>query len=252
MDNKPSDAMNEALHQACKRGDAAAVETILRQSPQSAYAKARDGQTALHFAVSHGHAYVTRLLIEAGADVNARNRVGLSPLHLAVDGQDPRAIVSTLLAHGADVLARDNAAYTPLHYAATHVDRPDTRDVLEMLLDAGADVDAQTQKGETVLHLAAQALVHQEGGEDAVRLLTSRGARTDTRDHAGKHPIDHRPGNGAVAELLALPEAVPGLKKRSALRGVGARPRGGGARARRTAEVDPEEIQEALHPSDEG
>jgi hypothetical protein len=245
MDHVPE---NEALHRACKKGDAAAVEALLRANPLTVFAKAHDGQTALHFAVAYAHAYVARLLIEAGADVNARNRVGLSPLHLGCEIDDPRALVSVLLAHGADVHARDNAAYTPLHYAATRAAKPDAADLLEMLLDAGADVDAQTQKGESALHLASLALQKEDGGEAAVRLLISRGARVDTVDKVGLRAFDHFPVSPAVREMLLPPPpdamAKPTLKKRTSLRGVGARP----SRSRRGPEVDPAEVEEGLHP----
>ena len=55
-------------------------------------------------------------LLEGGATVNARNRDGLTPLHVAASGRDPM-LVKILLAHGADRLALDKQQRCPVELA---------------------------------------------------------------------------------------------------------------------------------------
>ena len=69
-----------------------------------------------HFimACQNGHEAIVSLLLEKGADVNAKNNDGWTPLHWASENGH-EAIVSLLLEKGADVNAKDNDGETPLH-----------------------------------------------------------------------------------------------------------------------------------------
>ena len=66
---------------------------------------------------------VSRLL-EAGADIHARNENGWMPLHLAVSQSETLSVVSVLLEAGADVHARNENGWTPLHHAGGHSETP--------------------------------------------------------------------------------------------------------------------------------
>ncbi|KAF2137373.1 uncharacterized protein K452DRAFT_204832, partial [Aplosporella prunicola CBS 121167] len=77
------------------------------------------GRTALHMAASESNSHAIKLLINAGADVNARTskETGMeAPIHLAMFAKDP--VVCYLLELGASVDARNNAGETALHMAA--------------------------------------------------------------------------------------------------------------------------------------
>jgi ankyrin repeat protein len=84
----------------------------------------------LFWAAENGLTQIATLLLDQGADVNARDNFSNTPLHMAVHHPD---MVELLLARGAEVNARNAFGDTPLHLAVS-----DLR-VVELLLAAGAD-----------------------------------------------------------------------------------------------------------------
>ena len=121
-------------------------------------------------------------LLDAGADVNARDTLGQTPLHKAVRQEDDSAVfmVTLLIEGGADANARANDGQTPLHLAASL----DLVPVMSALIQAGAEVDARTNDGLTPLHLALR-----RGQRAAATILLEAGADPDARDAEG-NPVD--------------------------------------------------------------
>jgi ankyrin repeat protein len=109
------------------------------------------GSTPLHLAAMHCQVDVARVLIEAGADVNARSNSGATPLHDA----SCRDVAELLIAYGARVDARDKYGDTPLHEAV----RRDRCDVVEVLLKHGANPNEIGALGTTPLYLAKSECV---------------------------------------------------------------------------------------------
>ncbi len=112
------------------------------------------GDTALHVAAAGYGARAARALVDAGADVAARNRRGAAPLHYAADGipgtpgWSPAAQAETvvvLLEAGADPDATDNSGVTALHRAV----RTRCAAAVAALLDGGADPDRPNRNGST-------------------------------------------------------------------------------------------------------
>ena len=92
--------------------------------------------------------------LEAGADVNAPDRFGATPLHaVAQSARDP-GVVSVLVEAGADVHARRPDGATPLHSSVEWGRSPQ---VVEALVTAGADVNARDNGGNTPLHRFGQS-----------------------------------------------------------------------------------------------
>ena len=91
-------------------------------------------QTELHKAVSRGDAVLARLLLEQGADPNARDDLGYTPLHEAALTRSVES-ARLLLAHGARPNVRDRYGFTPLSNAR---EIGTNRDVVQLLLEYGA------------------------------------------------------------------------------------------------------------------
>lgn len=107
-----------------------------------------DGRTLLQEAASdRDEDYSVQLLLELGANPNARGKFGLTPLH---DAASPR-MVELLLAAGADVDAQDEKGRTPLFMVRMRYNNG----VFERLLESGADPNARAfiaEGGTTVAH----------------------------------------------------------------------------------------------------
>ena len=126
----------------------------LMDDPGAALAFSRDGFTALHFAAFFGKPEAAKVLLEHGASVDAytRNAFANQPLHAAAAGRHIE-VCRVLLAAGADVNATQHGGYAPLHEAAQHGDV----EMTELFLSAGADAGLTTDAGETQADLAATA-----------------------------------------------------------------------------------------------
>ena len=87
------------------------IERILGGSLGQIRARDMNGSTVLHWVSNE---WVAEYLISKGADVNARNKEGNTPLHICVIGRDAK-VARVLLEHGADVNARNNGNKTPTY-----------------------------------------------------------------------------------------------------------------------------------------
>ena len=79
------------------------------------------GSTPLHQAARRGHLQVAAALVAAESVLNIPNTVGLTPLHEAVAGGH-RAVVDLFLAHGADVAVADSKGWTAFDLATSKGD----------------------------------------------------------------------------------------------------------------------------------
>jgi hypothetical protein len=136
------------------------------------------GQTLLHDAALAGEAELAAVLIRSGADPDAAEAEGHTPLYRASTGD----AASVLLAAGATAdVASGPTRGTPLHQAA----RRGSVSVAEALLDHGATVDARDARGQTPLRRAVNCRRLQ-----VVRLLVRHGADPHVADRRGVTPLD--------------------------------------------------------------
>jgi uncharacterized protein len=110
-----------------------AVGVVLALRRRQRQVAQRAGQGLLQ-ATEAGDIVQMAALLAKGAEVNARNAYGWTPLHVAAAGGDP-AVVALLLQHGADVHAQSHIGTTPLDNATTRGGR---KAVIDQLLAHGA------------------------------------------------------------------------------------------------------------------
>lgn len=115
------------VFEASALGRVERVRELLEADPSVANAWADDGFQPLGLASFFGHADVARLLVQHGAEVNSasRNQMKVMPLHSAAAAQDADVryeIAQLLLEAGADPNARQQDEYTPLMAADQHGD----------------------------------------------------------------------------------------------------------------------------------
>src|SRR3954471_10525726 len=110
-------ALDGDLLAAVNAGDAGKLKDLLKQNPNLAQEYSADGWTALHLAAFMGHRETAQVLLEMGAQLSAlsKNQMANQPLHAAIAGKTDRQMVQMLIDRGADVNARGGAGVTPLH-----------------------------------------------------------------------------------------------------------------------------------------
>lgn len=202
------------------RGDMTAVQSLLKQNV-NVNATQGDGRTALHWAAYRDDLEMARLLIQAGAKVQAKTRLGdLTPLLLAAKNGSA-AMIGLLVKAGADVNITNANGTSPLMFAAAS----GKTDALSVLLDQGAKINAKDNTNEQTAVMFAAALdraaaikMLAEHGADVnaaskvstVRALDGRGAGEDDSKKVSRmggntalHFAAREGQTGAVRELVA-------------------------------------------------
>jgi len=215
-----------AVYLAAKFGHLATLDFLLQNGATPNKAEGQCLETALHAATNQGFIQIMQSLLDAGADVNAKDAAGRSPLHLhsgftsvvkllvgkgagvhATDSEGLTALhyavrdgqvnaAQCLLGHGARLEDRTKASLTPLHFVSKS-------DVAELLLEHKADFKAQTSEGKTIHHLAVEKV-----DAELVSWLMEKGPGAEllaVKDSSGLTPFE-------LAEKKGLSNVVQYLK----------------------------------------
>ena len=219
----------------------AASPSIVGQTLYHPQSSLGEGETAtpLHLVAGLGTApHLVKLLAEYGADIEAQNPVGCTPIDWAAMHSDSPAMIKALMDAGAEISSNEGGRLPTLHSAASyarnpavaealieggaHIDEisimgtsvlahavlmnPDL-DMLRTLLRLGVDTQLPNADGRTPLHFAAM-----QTELDRVRLLIDAGADVNAIDRDGTTPLQaaltHNPDHPQIAQLLRAHDAV--------------------------------------------
>jgi ankyrin repeat protein len=239
------------LHLAAADGDAEAVSALLNAEFMT---DVRDGEgyTALHIAALHGHEGPVTMLLQKGADQTIRERNqswtalhlaaieghvelfplfknvletpddrGQTPLHLAVDGNDPgnnriRGAIDELIKLRANREATDDQGMTPLHVAA----QAGRREAVAALCEGGAKLEAKDKQGLTPLALAilnrqwhvVDELVEQGADKEVAKRLVAPILNAKDSQHRTPLMLAASAGNRAEVKRLLEWGADPAIE----------------------------------------
>ncbi|MCY3897528.1 MAG: ankyrin repeat domain-containing protein [Caldilineaceae bacterium] len=202
-EDKQSPAIgSEALFTAIKKGDVETVRLLVEAGADVNAAEGFGGNTPLHEAVEEGNAEIVQILVDAGADIEAEGFMGQTPLGLAAE-EGASEIMQILLGQGADSgtpEGEDKQSPTIGSEALfTAIEKGDVETV-RLLVEAGADVNAaEGFGGNTPLHEAVE-----EGNTEIVQILVDAGADIETEGFMGRTPLSLAAEEGATEIMRIL------------------------------------------------
>ncbi|MHC4132803.1 MAG: ankyrin repeat domain-containing protein [Planctomycetota bacterium] len=185
------------------------VDSAFSHRPGWMQQKDEFGWTVLHWSAIWCRQEVIAVMLENGADINARTTKGLAPLHLAMRilyKQKSRKFIEFLIENGADINIQDDYGWTPLHEAIVRGNQLG----VETLISKGADTKAQNFKGDNALHIAIQC-----ASRDIIELLLqTQEVQIDAKNNEGWSPLHFAAwtGRGDVVEILIKNGAEVNIK----------------------------------------
>jgi ankyrin repeat protein len=206
------------IHDAARKGDLKKVQSLIQADPTSVNSLDSHGDTPLHLASLHGEVAIAKVLVDAGANVNAKDNAGAftpgdmwgvisssnhqdpvglltvpglitqqaghgyTPVDMAIFSIHHKEMLEFLVSKGGDVNAQAASGATPLFWAVMR----DQKDDAEFLLAHGANVNAATAYGDTILDMA----LHMQFGS-MIQLIVDKGADVNAIDQSQHRPLTY-------------------------------------------------------------
>nr|XP_039268134.1 transient receptor potential cation channel subfamily A member 1 homolog isoform X2 [Styela clava] len=205
--NSKDDSKLTPLHYAARYTHYHMLQYLLKNGANP-NAKAEDGATALHFLAKYKKKRITveggnddddsseseedelppeetfsclKLLVDNGAQINAKDSMGLTPLHHACTRGNTKAVRELIECAGIGMEMADNQGMTSLHLACLY----NKRSIVRILIDAGANMRARDKDATTPLLLACA-----EGGKKIAELLLEKASERSRANEENNRPKD--------------------------------------------------------------
>jgi hypothetical protein len=140
-----------------------------------------NNQKLLHSALFVNHDETIQLLLDVGADVNAKNKLGGNSLHIAAY-RNPEETVKLLIEKGAEVNFKDSRGMTPLFFAVYYGTLD--KEKVKLLIERGADINSRNNQGEIPLFYT----IHHQN-TDVVKFLIEHDANVNAKDNLGQNVL---------------------------------------------------------------
>ena len=160
-------------------GESQQSATTPEAKPEPTTAKAPD--ISIYEAAGVGKIEDVKQYLDAGGDVNAKDKYSAAPLHYAAYNGN-KEIVELLISNGADLNTSDIEAITPLHLSAKASDF----EISQLLISSGANVNALTVKSISPLYEATAA---ESINAELVKLLIDNKANINAKSKGGVTPL---------------------------------------------------------------
>ncbi len=167
-------------------------DKLISQAGVDVNARDRNGLTAIHKAAFRGDISYMQILLDKGARLDIRGNDGQTVVHAAVVG-DSVAAMQWLKDNGMDLNAQDDRGWTPAFVAASN----GNASALQWLLDNGVNQDFRNRSGSTAVHIAAA-----NGKISTLQVLKDNGANLDIRDNVGMTVVHKAVGEDGSIPVL--------------------------------------------------
>lgn len=199
------DSKAQAFAEACESGDLVAINRLIAEGADI-NAQSSDGVTPLLRALIAKKKDAYKVLLQAGANPNLRDRMGNAAVNSAAECSDPFFLELALRHDGEPDLINEGSLFsrnnTPLFYAVYKEHASN----VALLIEAGAKLDHQDEKGYTPLHHASEGAAY-----DIVLMLLEAGADPGIKNLRGDEiVVPHFRGR---SEDIVLPAQRPSFHK---------------------------------------
>ena len=190
----------QTLIEAIKADDTAAAKRFIQQGAD--VNEADKNGTALHIAAGFGQVEVVKMLLKAGANIEAKDNRGNTPLVNAVGS---RGMALAKMIREEDTIVENS--FPPLHLKSERTTAK--TEITKLLLDAGANIEARNQWQQTPLYNAIFS-------PESMKLLLKAKANVRAKDSEGRTPFYYAVEFAATSSIPLLLDAGADIEAKNA------------------------------------